>query len=163
MMKVMLRPYGPTDTEVLVPFVTAFWAVHHTRVDAEEARQELADWSAGRHRLYVIKEDGASAGFLHLNRRGPIAAWVEELFVTESLRGRGIAGEAIRQAEALVRAEGVEALCMDVAADNVPALRLYHHLGFDRLSLITVRKDFEPFETARVEHLGGLDFRVKQC
>ena len=65
-------------------------------------------------------------------------------------------------AEALVRADGVGALCMDVAADNVPALRLYRRLGFDRLSLITVRKDFEPFENARVERLGGVDFRVKQ-
>lgn len=161
-MKVTLRPYASTDAEALVPFLTAFWAVHHTRVDAEEARQELSDWSAGRHRLYVIEADGAAAGFLHLNRRGPVAAWVEDLFVAEPLRRRGIAGEAIRQAEALVRADGVEALCMDVAADNVPALRLYHRLGFDRLSLITVRKDFEPFETARVERLGGVDFRVKQ-
>lgn len=74
-----LRPYDPADTEVLVPFVTAFWAVHHTRVDADEARQELADWSSGRHRLYVIEADGTSAGFLHLNRRGPIAARVEHL------------------------------------------------------------------------------------
>ena len=161
-MQVMLSPYAPADAEVLVPFVMAFWDVHHTRVDAEEARQELADWSAGRHRLYVIEADGAAAGFLHLNRRGPVAAWVEDLFVTEALRRQGIAGEALRQAEALVRAEGVEALCMDVAADNVPALRLYHRLGFDRLSLVTLRKDFDPFETARLEHLGGVDFRVKQ-
>lgn len=161
-MKVTLRPYAPADAEALVPFLAAFWAVHHTRVDAEEARQELSDWSAGRHRLYVIEADGATAGFLHLNRRGPVAAWVEDLFVAEPLRRRGIAGEAIRQAEALVRADGVEALCMDVAADNVPALRLYRRLGFDRLSLITVRKDFEPFENARVERLGGVDFRVKQ-
>ena len=87
-MKVMLRPYDPADTEVLVPFVTAFWAIHHTRVNADEARQELADWSAGRHRLYVIEADGAAAGFLHLNRRGPVAAWVEDLFVAEPLRRR---------------------------------------------------------------------------
>ena len=51
---------------------------------------------------------------------------------------------------------------MDVVPDNLPALRLYHRLGYDRLSIVTVRKDIKPFETERTEKLGGMDFRVKR-
>ena len=51
---------------------------------------------------------------------------------------------------------------MDVVPDNLPALRLYHRLGYDRLSIVTVRKDFDEFETARTEEIAGLSFRVRK-
>lgn len=51
---------------------------------------------------------------------------------------------------------------MDVVPDNLPALRLYHRLGYDRLSTVTVRKDMQPFVTERSEQIGGLPFRVKR-
>jgi hypothetical protein len=35
--------------------------------------------------------------------------------------------------------------------------------GYDRLSIITVRKDFEEFETLRTENIAGLPFRVRRC
>ena len=87
---------------------------------------------------------------------------MEDIFVAETLRGQGIASAALSQAEDLVRDAGLEALCMDVVPDNLPALRLYHRLGYDRLSLVTVRKDFAPFDTAQTEQIAGLPFRVKQ-
>ena len=51
---------------------------------------------------------------------------------------------------------------MDVIPDNIPALRLYHRLGYDRLSIVTVRKDMQPFASERIEQIGGMDFRIKQ-
>ncbi len=50
---------------------------------------------------------------------------------------------------------------MEVVPDNLPAMRLYHRLGYDRLSVITMRKDYDEFETERVEHIASLPMRVR--
>ena len=159
---VTLRPYAPADAGTLVPFVQSFFRTHHRDITEGEALSSLGAWSSPDHRLYVIEAEQTPAGFLHLQQRGPTVCWVEDIFVAEALRGRGIASAALSQAEDLVRDAGLEALCMDVVPDNLPALRLYHRLGYDRLSLVTVRKDFAPFDTARTEQIAGLPFRVKQ-
>lgn len=80
----------------------------------------------------------------------------------ESLRRQGIASKAIGLVEEILQKRGVEGICMDVVPDNIPALRLYYRLGYDRLSIVTVRKDMHPFATERREQIGGMDFRVKQ-
>lgn len=38
---------------------------------------------------------------------------------------------------------GYTAVCMDVAPRNSSALHLYRELGYDTLSIVTVRKEFE--------------------
>ena len=101
-------------------------------------------------------------GFLHLNMRGSTVCWIEDIFVSADYRRRGIASEAIGLAENLLKERGVKGVSMDVVPDNLPALRLYHRLGYDRLSIITVRKDFDEFETARTEEIAGLPFRVRR-
>ena len=80
----------------------------------------------------------------------------------ESLRRQGIASKAIGLVEEILQKRGVKGICMDVVPDNIPALRLYYRLGYDRLSIVTVRKDMHPFATERREQIGGMDFRVKQ-
>lgn len=94
--------------------------------------------------------------------RGSTVCWIEDIFVEERLRGQGIASEAIRLAEEILRKRGVTGICMDVTPDNIAALKLYHRLGYDRLSTVTVQKDFQPFETDRMERIAGMDFRVKK-
>lgn len=50
---------------------------------------------------------------------------------------------------------------MEMVPDNVAAMRLYHHLGYDRLSVITMRKNLDAFETERMESIAGLPLRVR--
>lgn len=101
-------------------------------------------------------------GFVHLNWRGATVCWIEDIFVEDSLRRQGIASKAIGLVEEILQKRGVEGICMDVVPDNILALRLYHRLGYDRLSIVTVRKDMHSFATERREQIGGMDFRVKQ-
>jgi len=48
---------------------------------------------------------------------------------------------------------------MDVAPENSNALQLYHKLGYDRLSMIVLRKDFDNTQKEKVKNIFGLDFR----
>lgn len=161
-MNITLRPYDGASEKTMLRGIIAFFGIHHLQIDEAQAREDLAGWLKEDHELYDILADGVPVGFVHLNWRGTTVCWIEDIFVEESLRKRGIASRAIGLVEETLRNRGVEGICMDVVPDNLPALRLYHRLGYDRLSIVTVRKDMEPFTTERTERIGGLDFRVKQ-
>jgi len=106
-------------------------------------RETLREWRRGQNQLYLITCGGRDAGFLCLGFRGGNVAWINYIFVDEELRGQGIASAAIAEAEIIVLArKGCNALCMDVNPRNADALRLYHRLGYDVLSMVTVRKNF---------------------
>lgn len=125
-----------------------------------EAAKTLQDWQCGDNELYVILQNEESVGFLRLNYRGPIVAWIEDIFVDEDKRGQGIATEAISAAEDIVRSRtGYEALCLDVVPRNVAALQLYHKLGFTDLSMITLRKELKESKRDRPLELLGLEFQ----
>ncbi len=159
---ISLRPYSPADESILIPFIISFWKTHHADTDEANAREDIAEWTAENHDLFVIMKSDQPVGFLHLNMRGSTVCWIEDVFVSEEYRRQGIASGAIALAEEILKKRGVKGVSMDVVPDNLPALRLYHRLGYDRLSIVTVRKDFDEFETERTEQIAGLPFRVRR-
>lgn len=159
---ITLKPYTPDYESVLAGYVVSFWDVHHSDVSLEEAKQTLSDWTKDDHHLFAICLNETAVGFIRTHNTSPTVCWIDDVYVDVPYRSRGIASEAIRLTEAALRAEGVKSFCMEVVPDNLPALRLYHRLGYDRLSLITVRKDDEPFETERTETIAGLPLRVRR-
>ena len=160
-----MKPYDAAFDDALIRFIAAFFAAHHTNLTPSACREILFDWASGADddcRLSVIVQDGEAAGFVRTRRTSPTVCWIDDIFVDASRRGRGVATEAIRLTERALRADGVESVCMDVVPDNIPALRLYHRLGYDRLSMITVRKDFDAFDTERIETIAGFPLRVRR-
>jgi ribosomal protein S18 acetylase RimI-like enzyme len=57
--------------------------------------------------------------------------WIEDLFVTESARGRGLGEAVVELAVRRARARGCRRVELDVNERNAPALRLYGRLGFE--------------------------------
>ena len=161
-MEIILRPYDGTSEKTMLRSISAFFHVHHSKINEAQARKNLASWTKEEHELYDILGDGIPVGFVHLNWRGATVCWIEDIFVEDSLRRQGIASKAIGLVEEILQKRGVEGICMDVVPDNTLALRLYHRLGYDRLSIVTVRKDMHSFATERRAQIGGMDFRVKQ-
>ena len=157
-----LKPCFPEAEETLVRFLIEFWKVHHSDVSAEEARRELSGWTKDDHNLFVIQSDGAAVGFIRTHNTSPEVCWIDDIFVDAPHRGKGYASEAIRLTEAALREKGCRSFCMEVVPDNLPAMRLYHRLGYDRLSLLTMRKDDDSFEVQRTETVAGLPLRVRK-
>lgn len=50
-------------------------------------------------------------------------------------------------------------ICFDIVPRNNKALRLYHKLGYNNLSIITVRKELYENNRDKIEKLMGLDFK----
>ena len=118
-------------------------------IDADQAEQNLKEWTTKDNRLYVVIYEDDFAGFLRIGFRGGNVAWIEDVFVKEEFRNRGIATESIKQAEEIIKATPpYDAICFDVVPRNVAALKLYHKLGYQTLSLITVRKNLVSKESS---------------
>ena len=89
---------------------------------------------------YVAKHSSRVIGFVqyvHWDENiGPHAGdWLFSLFVRLSWRGVGVGEALCRRLLNDARAQGISDIRLIVDADNVPAVRLYHKLGFERQHL----------------------------
>ncbi len=99
-------------------------------------------------------------GFLHIGYRGANVAWIEDIYVDRNYRNKGIATQSIYVAEEIIKSHaGYTSICFDVVPRNKEALRLYYKLGYDNLSIITVRKELYENNRDKVEKLMGMEFR----
>ncbi len=57
-------------------------------------------------------------------------AFLDEFFIRESVRGRGMGSQALMTLVPMLRDMGVKALHMEVDHDNPKAMKLYQRAGF---------------------------------
>jgi GNAT superfamily N-acetyltransferase len=98
-------------------------------VAAEAMGALIEDVSLGRMMIaedagYLVVTFGYSLEF------GGRDAFVDELYVLPSARGRGLGTEALALAEELCRDAGVRALHLEVEFENSEAKRLYARSGY---------------------------------
>jgi ribosomal protein S18 acetylase RimI-like enzyme len=63
---------------------------------------------------------------------GGLDGVLDEFWIREAVRGRGMGGEAILALQKTLKGAGVVALSLEVARGNDTALRLYERTGFKR-------------------------------
>ena len=168
-MNVNLQIYNDDYKEDMVLCIANFFGFHIglssesviDNIDTSIAEQDLNEWTTKDNQLYMIMYANNVVGFLRIGYRGGNVAWIEDVFVKEEFRNRGIATESIRQAEEIIKATPpYNAICFDVVPRNVDALKLYHKLGYQTLSLITVRKNLVSKESSGTQKINGLEFKI---
>ena len=134
----MFRSAGPDDLDVVLALQREYYAGEFYPHDEMEARRALSHLvespSTG---LVWLAEDGPEAfayvvltvGY-SLEYRGA-DAFVDELFVRSSHRGRGVGRAALEVVEAECRRRGVRALHLEVELDKPEAFGLYRRFGFE--------------------------------
>lgn len=125
------------DAELLVELMREFYAVEHLRFDEAAARRALAQILGSRvyGAVYLIRLGEEAAGYAVLAFGFSLEfegrdALVDELYVREAFRGRGVGRAALSVMEDFCRAEGVRALHLEVDRDNVRAQALYRGAGY---------------------------------
>jgi len=80
----------------------------------------------------VAETDGSMSGCVHvyLHRE---TGWIEGLYVHPRYRGAGVGKKLLEEAFSLIRAESGKLALIDALMDNMPAIRLYHKLGFENV------------------------------
>lgn len=158
--EIEIRPYDDSCRTEVLSDIAAFWTTHYLTVTPEQAEEDLKAWTAEGHELYVILAGGKCAGFLHMGNRGGACDWLEDIFVREELRGRGIGGRAIELVWEMLREKGLETMYLEVVPANEAAIRLYHRLGFTNLNTLTLNRSVKKKSQLGTETIGGLTFRT---
>jgi GNAT superfamily N-acetyltransferase len=137
-MAVSFRTAGPRDVETLVPLVRDFWVIERLRFSEPGVRQALLGLLEHPElgRVVLMEEDGAALGYFVLALSYSLEyfgrdAFVDELFVCESRRGRGLGARALAHAAELCAELGVKALHLEVDHVNPRARALYERSGFE--------------------------------
>ncbi len=164
--------YNEAYNEITVRMIAEFFAEHQAISEKLEieiddgrllmAKDNLKDWLGEREdedlctHVFLIEEDYRIVGFLILKKHGGNVIWIEDLYVSATSQGQGIGSRAIQLVEQYVaNTMNVRAICMDIVPQNERAMKLYHRLGYDTISTITLRKSVgEKKKTQKVEFMG---------
>lgn len=128
---------GTADAELVLQLMKEYYLHDHLHFRPEVARDAVSrlieDESLGS--LWLIQRGTDTIGYVVLVRSyclefGGRIGIVDELYLREGFRRRGIGTRALAFAEDLARALGAQALRLEVEQANDPARRLYERAGF---------------------------------
>lgn len=125
------------DQPLIIPFMEKFYQLDNYPFDPELQEKALADLIAapGLGEVWLIRERETTIGYLvvclgySLEYRGR-DAFIDEIFIEESYRNRGIGRQAMEFIDQRCLALGVKVLHLEVEKDKENAQALYRKSGF---------------------------------
>lgn len=146
-----LQPLSDAHLDELMPFVEEYHAFEGVHMP-ESARREavgrlLAEPDLGA--IWAVEAENGWIGYIALTYGYSIEfrgrdAFIDEFFIREPWRGRGLGGRVLGEIRARAAALGLSALHLEVARDNRAARALSGKLGFELrggFSLMSLRLD----------------------
>lgn len=93
---------------------------------------------------YMIEYNGEIAGYVLLaitysNEVGGKVVWIEEIFIKEEFRGKGIGKNVFGQIKELNK--DAKRFRLEVTKENLGAIRLYENLGYENLDYLQMTID----------------------
>lgn len=136
-MSLRIIPAEATDIETLVVFMRDFYEHEALRFDEQGARRALQQILASQFfgRVFLLEVSGEKIGYTVLTFGFSLEfhgrdAFVDELYVGETYRGRGIGKQTLEFLADVCRSEGIAALHLEVERANAIAQELYRKQGF---------------------------------
>jgi GNAT superfamily N-acetyltransferase len=148
---VTIERLDATTYRIALPLLRVQLEEHGIELTAEELDRAVQGLVAveGRGAL-LIARDGervlgvAALSYLWTLEHGGYAAWLDELYVLPSERGRGTGSVLLSAALETARAAGAIALDLEVEASHSRVASLYLRNGFRRLSRQRFSRPLEP-------------------
>lgn len=133
----LLHLAGPGEIDRLEPMIAAYHAHAGIASDPEHRRAAVMPLLEGSPHgaVWMIGPRMAPVGYVVVCfgwsiELGGMDGFIDELFIREKVRGRGMATEAISALLPSLAAAGVKALHLEVAPENDGARRIYARAGF---------------------------------
>jgi [ribosomal protein S18]-alanine N-acetyltransferase len=86
--------------------------------------------SNGHYYVVALDDQGRVAGYAGLAMAPPAEAWVQNIAVRRDAQRGGVGATLLSALMARAEEAGARKVLLEVAADNVPAQRLYARYGF---------------------------------
>lgn len=134
----VVREAGPGDVDAVAPLFDAYRQFYQQPSDPALARAFIAERLARSESvIFLAERDGQAVGFVQLyplfssTAARPRRLWLlNDLFVSPSARGGGVARALMDRARRLGEETGAAGLELVTARTNAPAQRLYESLGW---------------------------------
>lgn len=127
----------PDDLDRLLPLVRAYHAFEKIERTDHERRASLAPLLGENPfgAIWLVSQDDEAIGYIALCfgysiEFGGRDAFVDEFFLVEAARGRGLGRRVLADVSAAAAETGIVALHLEVARSNSRARRFYESLGF---------------------------------
>lgn len=124
------------DLDSLVELFDLYRQFYKQASDLKGAREFLEDRLIKNESIiFIAFDDGKAVGFTQLfpsfSSVSMQRSWVlNDLYVKETARRKGVAEKLIRKAIAFAEETGSKGILLETAADNVNAQKLYEKIGF---------------------------------
>lgn len=124
------------DLDSLVELFDLYRQFYKQASDLKGAREFLEDRLIKNESIiFIAFDDGKAVGFTQLfpsfSSVSMQSSWVlNDLYVKETARRKGVAEKLIRKAIAFAEETGSKGILLETAADNVNAQKLYEKIGF---------------------------------
>lgn len=130
--------------ELWLAFAREVPAPDYLEVDADHELREVEEYVRD-HVALIADGDGSVGGFVLARMRGPRHGWISDLYVVPDARRSGLAAALVREAATRLRAQGADAVSLEVQVDNADARVVYERWGF-REALLTLSAPLEDLE-----------------
>ncbi|MBS1806934.1 MAG: GNAT family N-acetyltransferase [Acidobacteria bacterium] len=136
-MSLKITPAEATDIDLLVVFMRDFYEHEALQFDEEVARRALQQLIGNQFfgHVFLMEIAGEKIGYTVLTFGFSLEfhgrdAFVDELHICESHRGRGLGKQALEFLADVCRTEGIAALHLEVERVNTIAQKVYRQQGF---------------------------------
>ena len=126
------KPLEIADMEVITQMMQDFYAIDNYPMDVEVAKKLFQEFISNEHlgKSWLIYSENEIAGYIILTfifsfEYGGKIAFVDELFIKENARGKGIGKEAIQFIQKEVPKLSLNLLYLEVEPHNENAQKLY--------------------------------------
>jgi GNAT superfamily N-acetyltransferase len=133
-----LIPLTATGIPRVLAMMSQLYANDAIAWDEHRSRKAIHDLLAAPDSggIWLIQVDGITAGYLVLTIGFSLEfhgryALLDEFFIEEQWRSRGLGSQALEFADEQCRARGLKALRLEVGRENLRALELYRRRGFE--------------------------------
>ena len=133
------KPLEIADIEIITQMMQDFYAIDNYPMDVEVAKNLFQEFISNEHlgKSWLIYTENEIVGYIILTfifsfEYGGKIAFVDELFIKETARGKGIGKEAIQFIQQEVPKLSLKLLYLEVEPHNENAQKLYLAHDFER-------------------------------
>ncbi|MBO4837260.1 MAG: GNAT family N-acetyltransferase [Clostridia bacterium] len=125
--------------------------------DAEAAREEFLDYLKAGYPMFAAVEEGRMVGHIVCRIEEP-TLWVEQIYVLEDSRRKGVASRLFEQAEELAASMGEDTVFNYVHPNNDAMIGFLGSKGYTVLNMIEIRKPYRGEKNASRIRVGSHEF-----
>ncbi len=147
-MKINYKPADYQDIEKVMEMMSEFY--RHEKIDSDAVKiktvleEMIGNVNLGR--IWLIKNYNENIGYLILTYGSSVEyggrfALIDEFFIKEEFRNKGIGTAALRFVEVECKSMGIQTVHLQVKKFNPAAEKLYLRVGYEEIDRVFMKKN----------------------